>query len=88
LVTLAGNDVGGFADFEGVFAFGDVREVELAGSGVDRGDSAGGVVIGVVEFDVSAIDGGSVSRLRTVPEMVWSLARRISMMLRWIPHRL
>ena len=53
----SGGDVGGFRDFQGVLPFGDVGEVELAGGAVERGDGAGGVVVGVVEFDVSAADG-------------------------------
>src|SRR5664280_309616 len=51
LVTLAGNDVGGFADLERVLAFGDVGEVELAFIGTDARLRHHAVVIRVVEFE-------------------------------------
>src|ERR1035441_2062092 len=80
LIALAGDNVGGLPDFERVAAISDVREVELA-CGADCGHRAGRVVIGVVEFDVTAIDGAPLSSLRTVPEMGWSLPSGISMRL-------
>jgi hypothetical protein len=56
---MAGNDIGSARDFESVLAFGDIGEMELTGGGADFGFGAGGVVVGIVEFDAGAIDGGA-----------------------------
>jgi len=53
------SDITGVGHFEGVFAFGDVEEMEGVVFLADFGGDELGVVVGVVDFDFGGVDGAS-----------------------------